>query len=290
MSWLWLALASAFALATADALTKGRLAHRPAAELMFARFLFQALWLAPVLWLMPPDWPAPPFWGWLGAMVPLELLAMYSYMRAIQSSPLALTLPYLAFTPVFITVTGWVLLGERLSSTGVVGTFSVAVGAYLLNIRHLRRNGRLAWLAPLAAIFRELGSKWMLLAAIVFAFTSVMGKGALQYMAPISFAALYYVILGGVVALGFVLTQPRVFVDVGRNVGAHSWVGVFMVAMIVCHFLAIQHVEVAYMITAKRTSLLFGMIYGAVLFGEPDIRRNLLAAAFMLLGVFLVAL
>ena len=66
-------------------------------------------------------------------------------------------------------------------------------------------------------------------------------------------------------------------------------VGVAMAGMVLCHFMAIADVEVAYMITAKRTSLLFGMLYGAVWFHEARLGRNLGAGALMLAGVFLVA-
>ena len=55
------------------------------------------------------------------------------------------------------------------------------------------------------------------------------------------------------------------------------------------HFYAIAHIEVAYMIAVKRTSLLFGMLYGAWLFGETGLARNLAAGILMVLGVFLVA-
>ena len=58
----------------------------------------------------------------------------------------------------------------------------------------------------------------------------------------------------------------------------------------VTHFLAIQQVEVAYMIAVKRTSLLFGILYGALLFHETGLGRNLFAGGLMLGGVVLVSL
>ena len=59
--------------------------------------------------------------------------------------------------------------------------------------------------------------------------------------------------------------------------------------MVLTHFLAIQHVEVAYMIAVKRTSLLFGMLYGAWLFREGGLGKNLVAGVIMLAGVYLIA-
>jgi len=45
---------------------------------------------------------------------------------------------------------------------------------------------------------------------------------------------------------------------------------------------------VAYMVAVKRTSLLFGLLYGAWLFGESGLRKNLLAGLLMVLGVYLI--
>jgi len=55
------------------------------------------------------------------------------------------------------------------------------------------------------------------------------------------------------------------------------------------HFLALQVVETAYMITVKQTSLLFAMLYGAWWFQEPGLKQNLFAGVMMLAGVALVA-
>ena len=47
---------------------------------------------------------------------------------------------------------------------------------------------------------------------------------------------------------------------------------------------------VAYMIAVKRTSLLFGILYGALWFGERGLARHLVAGVFMLGGIALISL
>ena len=44
----------------------------------------------------------------------------------------------------------------------------------------------------------------------------------------------------------------------------------------------------AYMIAVKRTSLLFGMLYGAWLFSEAGLGKNLAAGLLMIAGVYLI--
>ena len=52
--------------------------------------------------------------------------------------------------------------------------------------------------------------------------------------------------------------------------------------------LAISMTNVAYMISLKRTSLLFGVLYGALWFKEEKIAERLMGAIIMILGVFLI--
>ncbi len=288
MHWFPLTLLCAFSLATADALTKRHLEGWSGRALTVVRFAWTGLWLVPLLLLQP--WPDPPlaFWGWVAALVPLEILAMALYMRAIVIAPLAHTLPYLAFTPVFVTVVGEWVLGERIPPLGLLGVGLVTLGAYLLNIEHLRAPGGWALLGPWRAILRERGPRLMLALAVIYAVTSVLGKGAVRLVPPLWFGPFYFVLLGAVVLL---VLRPR---EGLQAVAAHRpWagaaVGLAMAVMVVTHFLSVDRVEVAYMIAVKRTSLLFGILYGWWWFGERHLARHLSAGAVMVAGVAILA-
>jgi len=289
MHWLGLTLLSAFCLATADAATKRYLSDYRPAEMVLVRFGVTGALLLPLLLLQ--EWPelTLQFWGWVAALLPLEILAMWLYMRAIRECPLSLTLPYLAFTPVFNIVTGYMFLGESVSWTGFSGILLVVCGAWLLNLDAARTGRRIDVLAPFHAIAREQGSRLMLGAAALYSLTSVLGKGALQHVSPQFFGPFYFSLLALLATILFASRELRNWAAAGRNVRAHLLVGIFMAGMVLAHFHAIEHVEVAYMIAVKRTSLLFGLLYGAWLFGETGLARNLAAALLMIAGVFLIA-
>ncbi len=289
MHWFGLTLLSAFCLATADALTKRYLSDYRPGQMTLVRFGVTGLLLSPLLALQPWPAPAPPFWGWLATLLPLEILAMWLYMKAIRECPLSLTLPYLAFTPVFNVVTGYVLLGETVTLPGFAGIALVVCGAWLLNLNALHDGRRPAFMAAFRAIARERGSRLMLGVAALYSLTSVMGKGALQYVTPGFFGPFYFVLLGAAATLLFASRDVRTWRVLGRHPWAHLLVGLFMGGMVLAHFYAIAHVAVAYMIAVKRTSLLFGILYGAWLFGETGLKRNLAAGSLMIAGVYLIA-
>ncbi|HHB12883.1 MAG TPA: EamA family transporter [Chromatiales bacterium] len=288
MHWLPLTLLCAFSLATADALTKRHFEGLSGRDMTLLRFGWAAVWLAPVLAVQP--WPQPPaaFWGWVAALVPLEILAMALYMRAILVAPLAHTLPYLAFTPVFVTLVGDWLLGERIPPLGLLGVSLVTLGAYLLNLEHLRATNGWAPLGPLRAILRERGPRLMLAVAALYGVTSVLGKGAVRLVPPLWFGAFYFVLLGVVV---LVTLRPREGLHrlASCKPRAAAAVGLATAVMVLTHFLAVERVEVAYMIAVKRTSLLFGILYGWWWFGERHLARHLLAGGVMVAGVAILA-
>lgn len=291
MIWVVLALLCAFALASADAATKAWLQGFSAPELLVVRFAIPGLLMTPLLLGLPPLTDLPlAFWGWIAILIPLELVAMLLYMAAIRDHPLSLTLPYLAFTPVFVIGVAWLVLGERVSARGAAGVLLVVAGAWLLNSAHARARDWRSWAAPFAAMLDEPGSRMMLAVAAIYAVTATLGKGAMRYLPPESFGAFYFALLGMAVFVLFVLPRPRVLLKLASHFWRVLGVGVLMSLMVYTHFLAIQQVEVAYMIAVKRLSLLIGILYGVLLFQETGLIARLPAGALMLAGVMLILL
>ncbi len=290
MHWLTLSLVCALCLASSDAAAKHWLRAADAREIVVVRLGLSGLLLAP--WVLTFELPPlpPPFWAWMALLLPLEIAAMALYAKAIRDYPLALTVPYLAFTPVLVILSGWLVLGETISERGLLGILFVVGGSWLLNFEHSDRLDRRTLLAPLRAILANPGSRMMLTSATIYAVTSVGGKAAMQWMPAAQFGAFYFTLVGGLTLLLVAVTRPR-SLQVQRH-GALPLLIIagFMAAMVVTHFLALSKVEAAYMIAAKRTSLLFGMLYGAMLFGERHLGRHLLAGALMIAGVALITL
>jgi drug/metabolite transporter (DMT)-like permease len=288
MGWLPLALLSAFCIASADALTRKYLQGYRARELVIVRFAMPGILLLPLLAIQPMPELSIEFWYWAAALVPLEVLAMLLYVQAIRDTSLTLTLPYLSFTPVFNTVTGYVLLGETVTLSGFGGILLVVLGAWLLNIEHARGE-RFDVLAPFRAIVTERGSRLMLITAALYSLTSVLGKGALAYTTPLFFGTMYYVVIGFAVVVVFSFGNRAAVNVLWRKPVAHMAIGLFMSIMVLSHFYAIQYIEVAYMIAVKRSSLLFGMVYSVLLFHERARIEHFFAGAMMVGGVYLIA-
>ena len=289
MHWLTLSLLCAFALASSDAAAKRWMSTAGAREMLLVRLGLSGLLLLP--WALTFDLPPLPwqFWAWIVFLIPLELVAMLFYMRAIRDYPMALTLPYLAFTPVLVVVTGWVVLGETVSGFGILGILLVMTGSWLLNFE---QTGRLTFrklVAPLKAILTSPGSRLMLAAASIYAITSVGGKSAMTWMPAEQFGAFYFSLLSIVTLLFVALTRPTALRIHRFGLVPILVIAGFMAIMVVTHFMALAQVEAAYMIAATRTSMLFGMLYGTLMFRERHLGRHLFAGAVMVTGVAMIS-
>jgi drug/metabolite transporter (DMT)-like permease len=284
MLWFILALTAALSTSANDALAKKFFSHLSAYEMGLIRLLFAFPCLTAGLFLIP----RPPldgvFWRCIAAALPLELAAFLSYMHAIKVSPLSLTIPFLAFTPAFMTVTGRILLGERLSWWGFAGIVLIVAGSYVLNLSRLSKS----WSAPFKAVLGEPGSRLMLLTSFLYSVTAALGKLAIQHSSPTFFGAVYLSLFTILLLSIFpIMPGARVRHLVGKPLPA-ILAGLVLCLMIFSHTLAISMVQAAYMISVKRTSLLFSVVLGAVIFKEERIGERLSGAAVMMAGVFLI--
>ncbi len=285
--WFFLALATALFTASGDAFSKHYLRRFGSPNMALARAIGPTLCLLPFLLWWP--WPeiSPKFWLTLALLYPLETLAMLCYMEALRVSPLSITVPYLAFTPAFIILTGRLILGEKLSLPGIIGIFFIVGGSYFLHFGEVKKG---IW-APFQATFREKGSWLMLLVAFIYSITSVLLKVGIYQSERFFFAFFYYSFLGIFMALFL-----KIFFRAGLKPMISSCPQGFLLvaasqsAAVVCHVWALSLAPTAYMIAIKRLSVLFGVLIGGVFFKEGAFQARLLGTALMVSGVFLIAL
>jgi uncharacterized membrane protein len=274
MSWLFLALLSAFSLSTADALSKRALRSTDGGGagstddfvIVWVREGYALPFLVLALVFIPVPRLDGTFWLTLVVLLPLEIIALVLYVKAIRLSPLSLSIPFMAFSPVFIIFIAFFVLGEWPDRSGAAGILLIALGAYFLNASASRYGP----LGPVKAIFKEPGSVLMIAVAFIYSITSTLGKVALTV--PLTFLVIFKGQLKGVVS------KPSAFLPIGLSTAV----------MIMSHFVAISLVDVAYMISVKRTSLIFSVLYGKFLFNEEKIKERLLGSALMVAGVVVI--
>lgn len=234
--------------------------------------------------------PAPPldatFWWTFAVAIPLDLAAYFLYLHAIKLSPLSLTAPFLAFTPFFMVLTGWMILGERITVWGGLGMALIVGGSYLLNFS---RAGA-GLLHPWRALFRERGSRLMLGVALLFAFAAVVGKKAIIHSSPLFFGYAFSLAFGVIVLCILALTGRLRWQPVATQRGRGLWLALLLFVQVSFHCLAISQVTAAYMIAAKRSSILVSVFLSWLILKEGNMLARGFATLLMFGGILLITL
>jgi drug/metabolite transporter (DMT)-like permease len=286
MNWVFYAILSAFFLSTSDVFAKKALNIFDEYVVALGRLI----WAAPFILCIIPFTTLPPvtikFWIAFLILIPVEITAIILYTRAIKISPLSITTPFLGLTPVFLIGTSYILTGDVPDKSGFIGIFLVAAGAYSLNIR----QSKVGLLEPLRAIIKEKGSLLMVIVSILYSLTSVLGKIAAQNSSPAFFSLVYIAVIP-------VLLSPFVYLYAPRGAFKNSFrnpnfilLGFFYGLMILCHLNAIVLVQAPYMISVKRFSLIFSIIYGRLIFKEINFYERLTGGALILAGILCITI
>ena len=284
--WIIYSLLTAFSLATSDALTKRSLVSRDEYFVAWTRLLFALPVFVPILFFIEIPSLDRTFWLATLCALPLEIAALILYTKALKVSPISLTMPFLALTPLFLIIMAYIIVGESVSIYGGIGIMLVVLGSYTLNLHKMKYD----LLEPVKAIFREKGSVMIILVAFIFSITASLGKVAIDHSSPIFFGSFYFILIT-ILFTPIAMVKNRGGLKISKkDILPLSSIGVTFALMIIFHMLAMSLVNVAYMISIKRTSLLFSILYGHLLFKEEKIAEKALGAIIMLLGFVLIVI
>jgi uncharacterized membrane protein len=284
--WVVLSLISAFSLATSDALSKKALQGNNEYLVAWFRLVFTMPVLLVAMFFTPVPELDNDFYKAFCIALPLEIVTVILYIKALKLSPLSLTLPFLSLTPFFLILNSYLILGEKVSFVGGAGIIMIVSGSYVLNVGEIS-NG---FLGPLKAIRKERGSLLMICVALLYSLTSSFGKIAIEHSSPVFFGLTYFIALNIIFApIGFLMGKRDfgVFLKEGKF---RSMVipGFFYSIMVLTHMTAMKLTKVAYMISVKRVSLLIGLFYGYMFFKEENIRSRFVGALLMFVGFLMV--
>jgi drug/metabolite transporter (DMT)-like permease len=271
--WIRIAVAAVFVIALTVRLARGAsVVIRDAGPL----FGIQALHPAPL----------PSFLIYLLIDVSLITIVMWLYFRALQISPLSLCVPFLAFTPVFLIPTGFVLLGELPSPLKLLGVVLIVVGSLVMH----RRLFALGWTAPVKAVIREKGSRYMLLVSFIFSITNPLDK-KLVVMSDVFTEAVAY---GLGLCVSFFLLGKMQRADFGAAIRSNAkWValaGLSDAVSLLFQLASYSYLAVVITVSIKRAGIVLAVIAGWLFFRERGITDKLIATAVMFCGVLILYL
>ena len=285
MIWFLLSLAAAISIAARDVSIK---TYEDLAPPEIA--LLELFWAVPyfLLGFILVETPSldQTFWWTFILSIPLNFSAYVLYLYAIKLSPISLAVPFLAFTPAFMILTGFFILGETINIWGGVGISLIVLGGYVLHCKKKQAN----FFTPFSAFLREKGSWFMLVVAILFAFAAVIGKKAILHSSPLFFSYTFFLVFNITVLAGLVLSGKKDWKKIFRNTPRGIWLGSLLMMHISFHGLAIALSTAVYMVAVKRSSILFSVFLSWFILKETDIRYRGFGTVLMFVGMLFITI
>lgn len=283
MVWFFFALTAAFSIAARDVSIK---TYKDLAPPEIA--ILELLWALPYFGLGFLLVETPPldqtfYWTFI-LSIPINILAYVLYLYAIKLSPISLTVPFLAFTPVFMILTGFFILDETINIWGGMGISLIVLGGYVVHCKKKQAN----FLVPFVAFLHEKGSWFMLIVAILFAFAAVIGKKSMLHSSPLFFSYSFFLVFNITVLAGFLLVGKNDWRKIFRNTPRGMWLGSLFMIHISFHGLAISISTAVYMVAVKRSSILFSVLLSWLVLKEADISYRGLGTLLMFTGMLLI--
>jgi len=224
------------------------------------------------------------FWyGFLCAGI-IQITASVLYMRAIASGDISSVIPMLSFTPLFLLLSGPLVIGEFPNLTGLLGILLVVLGSYLLNL-DLKK---MSLLEPFKAIIKNKGTRIMFIVAFLWAISGVFDKISINNSSVLQHITFTNVLISLVITVYLLYKKKLNYSALGGSKGSLLLISGLTTASYFFHYSAMALTLVAYVISMKRMSGVFAVILGAVFLKEPNLKQRLIGAIVMFAGVLLI--
>ena len=292
MTWLGLAILTAFFESLKDVFSKKSLSFLDEYLVACAGMAIAAISLLPILYIFPISGMVgipklgPDFWLALAIGGSLNVVAYTLYVKAIRLADLSLMSPLSTLTPLFLLITSPLIVKEIPTIWDAFGVFLIVIGSYVLNL-NAAADG---FFGPLRSIFRNKGTRMMVMVAFIWSITSTFDKVGVMNSSPIFWA----IVLFGFIALGIL---PLVILKSKNPIqGIRSHWRLLLAAGVAngigvgCQMVAVGMVAVTQVIAVKRMSSLISVGFGYFVFAEKGIRERLLGAGIMVTGVVVMTI
>lgn len=282
-----LAFGTAISEALKDITSKYNLHHIDEYTAAFSMHLVQSLLLVPLVLYLGFEEMSPRFlWALLASSL-LQLGVILLYFKAIKRSELSVTVPLITLTPLFMLLTSPIIIGEFPNALGIVGIVLIVVGTYISNISEDPKK----IFAPFVSLVRNQGSRYMLLVAFIWSITANIDKIGVEETSPIYWAFTKdFVILFYLIPI-LILKSKRPLLQINNRKWPLLMVGFFKSTSVVTQMFAIQFILVPYVISIKRASSVFIILFAFFYMNErSNFRNRMIGIVIILIGLFVIAI
>ena len=212
--------------------------------------------------------------------------AAWLYYRALQVSSLSVCAPFLAFTPIFLIPTGYIMLGELPPAIKLLGVVLVVVGSLVMH----RESFKIGIFEPFKALWRDKGSRYVLIVAFIFSLTNPLDKILVTMSDPFTQSFAYSIAIFVFFAAMAIFQKADLMKPLRK---APQWLllsGILDATALTLQLSSHVYIDVVITISVKRAGILLAVFLGWLVFREKNITDKVIASCVMLCGVLIIYL
>lgn len=222
---------------------------------------------------------------WKAALISggINIITTVLTLRALKNGELSLVAPILALSPIFLLVTSPIINNQFPTIGGLIGIIVSVSGLYTMKVQEKKAG----WLAPFKAVWRSAGAKEALLVAFLYSISANYDSIGSKASSPFFFIMSVNLII--FLSLLLPALKKEGFFRLARENGKRlSLMSIFMAGETGLQFTAFQYAIVPYVISIKRTSALFSVIWGGKLFKEGEFKERFAGALLVVAGLAII--
>ncbi|MFA4891647.1 MAG: EamA family transporter [Candidatus Gracilibacteria bacterium] len=201
---------------------------------------------------------------------------------ALSTCELSLSIPMLSFTPVFLILTSYLILGEKTSLLGALGILFIVFGCIVIETgKECGKRKNWNW---------RKGEFLMLIVAFLYSICGNLDKMLIKNSDPTFGTAFEFLIMCAILWSFSVFKEKKPTKIFKENFWAFVVLGLVCSVSTIFINTALQIQIVPYVIAIKRLSILFAVLYGAIILKEHHPARRILGAGIMVAGAIIIAM
>ena len=206
--------------------------------------------------------------------------------RAYQSGDLSLSYPLTQTSMVYVPLWGVMLLGEQLSRIGLFGIMIVFTGGYLLQMRRMSVQ---ELLRPFGSLV-EPSVQAALAAGFVYSLGAIVDKIGVTTYPPLYFTYLLVVAMLALMTLNILRPRYRSLIMAEWRCNRRLILtgGPLMMASFVTFRYGLALAPMSYAVPVRQSSIVAGVLIGALILGESCGRIRFAASLLILAGIGLI--
>lgn len=216
----------------------------------------------------------------------LNAIATVTALKAVKYGDLSLVGPLSAFTIPFLLITGFFIAWESPNMYGIFGVFFIFLWSYFLQIWEIKKG----LFGPVQAIYKNRWARYMLVTAIIWSVTIPLDKLWIVEYWVFQWMFMLNIAIAVLMTFYTYIFSKRSFHELS-NIKALKKISLLTVlwwVMLLIQMFALKLTLSIYVVSIKRASWIFSIIFWALFFKEKNIMQKIFAVSIMLIWVGII--